>query len=214
MISLTLISTPRLRHDSRKYWHSACGPSGLLLSSSLRLTSAFMRVVRWVSGRAARLVTLVTMVSMATDSSSSSFCTSVRLSKERFSGSAGLPISYWLSRANDSKICCRKPRSILRRFMRRSRMASKKAFCSALLVARSAISNRESSALSSRTCSAWRSCWAALSRTLMSATGSRPAGEAGFSGTAFRCTTFASVRIETLSLRSAAVGNRQRLACR
>ena len=48
-----------------------------------------------------------------------------RLSKETASSAGGLPISYWLSLANASNSCCRKPRSMLRRFMRRSRMASK-----------------------------------------------------------------------------------------
>ncbi|MDT4861977.1 hypothetical protein FQZ97_966070 [compost metagenome] len=94
MISLTLISTPRLLHASRKYSQSAVGPSGLVLSSSFLLTRAFSRVVRWLSAMLSRLMTLATMASSATDSSSSSFCTSDRLSNDTASRGEALPISY------------------------------------------------------------------------------------------------------------------------
>ena len=204
---MTRISTPKLLQASRKNSQRLVGPTGLLLSSSFLLTMALKRVVRWLSAAPSRLTTLATMESRATDSSSASFCTSDRVSNETASNGAGLPISYWLIVAKASKTFCRKPRSIFLRFRRRSRMASKNAFCSALLVARSAISNSVSSALSNSACKAVFSCCAALSRTFVSATGSLPTGEVGgCSGlTLLRCTTFASVFIASL-LQTAPLG--------
>ena len=126
---------------------------GLLLSSSFLLISAFMRVVRWPSGWAARLMTLATMVSTATDSSSSSFCTGKAVEGDGIQrGRLADFILVELGECFEQLL----QEAALDVAALHAQVAHglEKAFCSVLLVARSAISKSESSALSNSDCSA------------------------------------------------------------